>query len=247
MDAKSIDSLVLGIDYGTDSCRAIIADGRTGSELASAVSLYPRWKEGRYCDPANNVFRQSPLDYIESLIAVMDALCAELGEETLSLIRGIAIDTTGSTPCAVDEHNVPLSLKPEFADDSDAMFILWKDHSSIEEAARINATAREWGGTDYTQYEGGIYSSEWFWAKIMHVFSVNPKVRQAAYSFVEHCDWMPSLLCGTGRVQDIRRSRCAMGHKAMWHASFGGYPSRDFLAELDPDLPRIAGTLGDTT
>jgi len=247
MNTTDKNHLVLGIDYGTDSCRAIVADGQTGGQLASAVSLYPRWKEGRYCDPANNVFRQSPLDYIESLTAVMDSLLAELGTDVLRAIKGIAIDTTGSTPCAVDEHNVPLSMKPDFADDPDAMFILWKDHSSMEEAARINSLAKTWGGTDYTQYEGGIYSSEWFWAKIMHLLSKNPRLRPAAYSFVEHCDWMPSLLCGVARVQDIKRSRCAMGHKAMWHASFGGYPEAAFLTLLDQDLPRIAETLGTET
>lgn len=247
MNTTDKNHLVLGIDYGTDSCRAIVADGRTGVELAGAVSLYPRWKEGRYCDPADNVFRQSPLDYVESLTAVMDSLVAELGADVLGAVKGIAIDTTGSTPCAVDEHNIPLCMKPEFADDPDAMFILWKDHSSMEEAARINSLAKTWGGTDYTQYEGGIYSSEWFWAKIMHVLSGNPRLRGAAYSFVEHCDWMPSLLCGVARVQDIKRSRCAMGHKAMWHASFGGYPETAFLTLLDRDLPRIAQTLGKET
>jgi L-ribulokinase len=147
----------------------------------------------------------------------------------------------------VDVSGTPLSLHPDFTENPDAMFILWKDHSAVKEAALINEKARSWGGTDYTKYEGGIYSSEWFWAKILHVVKENPAIEKAAFSFVEHCDWMPTLLTGTRSVGAIRRSRCAMGHKAMWHADFGGYPSEEFLALLHPALPRIRATLGSET
>jgi len=238
---------VLGIDYGTDSCRAVVISADDGHEVAGTVSEYPRWSKGRFCDPGKNVFRQHPLDYIESLAVVMDKLLALVGKDALASIKGIAIDTTGSTPCAVDAAGAPLSLSPEFACDPDAMFILWKDHSATDEAAAINHAAKSWGGEDYTKYEGGIYSSEWFWAKILHVCRTNPAVEAAAYSFVEHCDWMPALLTGTKGASDIRRSRCAMGHKAMWHAEFGGYPSAKFFALLHPALPRISATLGSTT
>jgi len=247
MSRNALENIVLGIDYGTDSCRAVLIDAKDGREVASAVAPYPRWAEGRYCDPARNRFRQHPLDYTDSLTAVMGSLAAAAGAEAMAAVKGVAIDTTGSTPCAVDASGVPLSLRPEFAEDPDAMFILWKDHCAVEEAAAINREAKAWGGEDYTKYEGGIYSSEWFWAKVMRVLAANPKVGKAAYSFVEHCDWMPALLCGSQAVATLKRSRCAMGHKAMWHAAFGGYPSAAFLARLNPELPRIRETLGTET
>ncbi|PKL06784.1 MAG: ribulokinase [Spirochaetae bacterium HGW-Spirochaetae-9] len=247
MSQKSGGKLVLGIDYGTDSCRAVIIDTDDGNEIAEAVTRYPRWAEGKFCESGKNVFRQHPLDYVESLQAVMNGLRDKAGTETLSAIQGLSIDTTGSTPCAVDAAGTPLSLLPEFAQDPDAMFILWKDHSAIDEATAINRAAKSWGGEDFTKYEGGIYSSEWFWAKVMHVIKVNPGVAAAAHSFVEHCDWMPALLTGTHGLDAIKRSRCAMGHKAMWHAGFGGYPTDEFLNLLHPELSRIRATLGNET
>lgn len=114
------------------------------------------------------------------------------------------------------------------------MFILWKDHAAVEEAKLINETARSWGGTDYTKYSGGVYSSEWFFSKILHTIKKNKKIRKAAYSWVELADWIPAMLTGVKRPEDIKRSRCAAGHKAMWHASWGGLPSEEFLAKVDP-------------
>ncbi|MDP2792392.1 MAG: ribulokinase [Rectinemataceae bacterium] len=247
MAQRARGNLVLGIDYGTDSCRAVVISADDGSMIAEAVATYPRWAEGKFCDPARNIFRQHPLDYMESLQTAMDGLLRKAGADLLFSVKGIAIDTTGSTPCAVDAAGTPLSLLPEFAQDPDAMFILWKDHSAVEEAAAINQTAKSWGSEDFTKYEGGIYSSEWFWAKAMHIRAVNPRVAAAARSFVEHCDWMPALLTGTQGLDTIMRSRCAMGHKAMWHAEFGGYPSTAFLDRLDPGLSAIRSTLGSRT
>ena len=247
MGKQTAREFVLGIDYGTDSCRGVIIDAADGSEIAQAVGAYPRWAKGMYCDPQTNRFRQHPLDYVESLGSVMDSLLASAGAETLSAVRGIAIDTTGSTPCAVDAAGQPLSMSKEFAEDPDAMFVLWKDHTATAEAEEINTLARGWGGIDYTKYEGGVYSSEWFWAKIMRVFKSNSRVEAASASFVEHCDWMSALLTGAKDLRAMKRSRCAMGHKAMWHADFGGYPSADFLGRLHPSLPRIRESLGTET
>jgi len=246
MKTTPTSRLVLGIDYGTDSCRAIVIDASNGSELAQAVAPYPRWSKGLYCSPSENRFRQHPLDYIESLEAAMKGLGEKLGSKALSSIAGIGIDTTGSTPCAVDALGTPLSLKPEFADDPDAMFVLWKDHTATKEAEDINAIAKSWGGEDFTKYEGGIYSSEWFWAKVLHVVRRNGPAAKAAVSFLEHCDWMPALLTGT-TLPNIKRSRCAAGHKAMWHASFGGYPDPKFLALLSPALAALEPSLGTET
>lgn len=148
----------------------------------------------------------------------------------------IGIDTTGSTPCAVTQDGIPLVLKEEFKDNPNAMFILWKDHTAVKEAEEINQAARSWGGTYFTKYEGGIYSSEWFWAKILHILREDKRVRKAAFSWVEHCDWLPALLSGNTDPLTLKRSRCAAGHKAMWHAEWGGLPKEEFLVRIDPVL-----------
>lgn len=242
---------VLGADFGTDSVRVVVVDAADGSFAGSGVSSYRRWAEGLYCDPAANRFRQHPLDHIESLesaarTALADA-SSRAGSSTVSKVRAVSVDTTGSTPCLADGAGRPLALLPDFAEDPDGMFILWKDHTSVAEAERINALARGWGGEDYTKYSGGVYSSEWFWAKALHVVSSNPAVAGSARTIVEHCDWLSALLVGAKDLKSWRRSRCAAGHKALWHSSWGGYPSREFLARLHPRLAELASTLGTDT
>jgi L-ribulokinase len=231
-----MDKYVIGLDYGTDSVRALLVNASDGSVAGSGVHYYERWKKDLYCDPSRNMFRQHPLDYVEGLEkSVAEALSGVPGAVRQN-IAGISVDTTGSTPVAVDEYGVPLSLKQGFADNPNAMFILWKDHTAVREAAEINELARSWGGTDFTMYEGGIYSSEWFWAKLLHVLRQDSRVREAAWSWLEHCDWIPALLTGAGNVMEVKRSRCAAGHKAMWHPQWGGLPPEEFLVRLDPLL-----------
>jgi L-ribulokinase len=225
--------LILGVDFGTDSVRTVVIDASNGRELASGVALYRRWAKGRYCDPAKNRFRQHPLDYVEGLTESVKAALAKTGKKAADRVAGIGIDTTGSTPCAVDRAGTPLALTKGFEEDPDAMFVLWKDHTAVAEAEHINRVARTWGGTDFTKYEGGVYSSEWFWSKILHVLRSSPKVRKAAFSWVEHCDWMPGLLTGTTDPLTLKRSRCAAGHKAMWHAEWEGLPPEEFLVRVD--------------
>jgi L-ribulokinase len=227
---------VVGVDFGTDSVRSVIVDAGNGTEISSAVSPYPRWGEGRYCLPTANQFRQHPLDHIEGLERSVRGALERAPQTTAANIVAISVDTTGSTPGAVDEDGTPLALRPEFSDNPNAMFILWKDHTAVREAGEINSLAKSWGGTDYTKFEGGVYSSEWFWAKLLHVMREDEGVRHAAYSWVEHCDWVPGLLTGVSAPRILKRSRCAAGHKAMWHPSFGGLPSEEFLVKLDPLL-----------
>ncbi len=232
----------IGLDYGTDSVRSLIVNVETGEEVAGAVFEYPRWKKGMYCDPVKNRFRQHPKDYLEGLEFTITEALRQAPAGTAEKVVGISVDTTGSTPVAVDERGTPLSLTAGFEENPNAMFVLWKDHTAVKEAAEINELAARWE-VDFTRYEGGIYSSEWFWAKILHVVREDAAVLRAAHSWVEHCDWIPALLTGNTYPQTIRRSRCAAGHKAMWHEAFGGLPSEAFLTALDPLLSGLRDRL----
>ncbi len=226
---------VIGLDYGSDSCRAVIVEANTGKEIASSVKYYPRWMEGKYCDPANNQYRQHPLDYMEVLVDSVKEALANSPAGTAENVVGMSFDTTGSTPVLIDKNGIPLALRPEFAENPNAMFILWKDHTAVKEAARINEVAKTWD-IDYTAYEGGIYSSEWVWAKVAHVLGEDEAVRKEAYSWVEHCDWMPALITNKIKPEEIVRGRCSSGHKAMWLEEWGGLPSEDFLMQISPLL-----------
>ena len=237
------DKYVIGLDYGTDSVRAVVVNTANGETAGTSVFEYPRWKQGLYCDPASNRFRQHPLDYIEGMETTVREALKGLPREIIDNIAGITVDTTGSTPVAVDRRGVPLSLKPGFEDDPDAMFVLWKDHTAIKEAAEINEVSKTWGGTDFTMYSGGVYSSEWFWAKILHVLRSSEKIRENAFSWVEHCDWIPALLTGNTDPLKLKRSRCAAGHKAMWHKDFNGLPPEEFLVRVDPLLSGLRDRL----
>ena len=235
--------LVLGIDFGTDSVRTLIVDVETGDEKATHVSVYKRWAEGQFCDPSKNQFRQHPLDYIEGLESSVRGGLAKLPKGTARNVVGIGIDTTGSTPCFINKQGKPLALIDELSKNPNAMFILWKDHTAIDESEEINNIAHTWEGVDYTKYSGGNYSSEWFWSKMLHVLRKDKEVRHTAYSCVEHCDWMSGLLTGNESPARIKRSRCAAGHKAMWHAKWGGLPDESFLIKVDPLFRGFRGKL----
>jgi len=232
----STANYVIGVDYGTDSVRSVLVDTANGKEIASSVFLYPRWQKGLYCKPSLNQFRQHPLDYIEGLThTIRDCVAKAGGESIAALVKGISIDTTGSSPVAVDETGTPLALKPEFAENPNAMFVLWKDHTAVKEAAEINKHATKFA-VNYLKYVGGIYSSEWFWSKLLHILRVDTQVRKNTDSWVEHCDWIPFLLSGKSDVKEMKRSRCAAGHKALWAEEFDGLPPEDFFESLDPLL-----------
>lgn len=237
------EKYVIGIDYGTDSVRAVIVDAANGEQVGTDVFYYPRWKDDKFCDPPKNQFRQHPLDYVEGLEACITGALKDAPSGVADKVIGISVDTTGSTPCAVDQNGVPLALTAGFEDNPNAMFVLWKDHTAVKEAEEINNLARSWGGEDYTKYEGGVYSSEWFWSKILHVLREDKAVRKSAFSWVEHCDWIPALITGTTNPLTMKRSRTAAGHKAMWHASWGGLPPEEFLVKLDPMLAGLRDRL----
>jgi len=236
-----LKNLCIGIDFGTDSVRALLVDAENGQELATSVFEYPRWKQGLYCNPAGNQFRQHPLDYIEGLEFTVKEVLSQYPDSRV-MVKALSVDTTGSTPVATNREGTPLALLPGFEENPNAMFILWKDHSAIEEAESINTLSRTWE-TDYTRYSGGVYSSEWFWAKILHVYKTDPVVAREAYSWIEHCDWIPALLTGKCSLPEVKRSRCAAGHKAMWHKEWGGLPSASFLKKLHPQLADLRDRL----
>lgn len=236
------NDFVIGIDFGTDSVRCLIVDANSGDQLAAAVQYYSRWKDGLYCDAAANQFRQHPLDYIESMEHAIKSALDEAGDFVRKNVRAISVDTTGSTPVAVNEQGIPLALLEEFRDEPDAMFVLWKDHTAVKEMDEINKHAKSFE-TDYLKYVGGIYSSEWFWSKLLHTLRKNDWIKNACYSWVEHCDWMPFLLTGGKHVLEMKRSVCAAGHKALWSEDWNGLPPNRFFASLDPLLDGFVNRL----
>jgi L-ribulokinase len=236
------NTYVIGVDFGTDSVRTIIASAENGHEIVSTVFYYPRWKDQLYCNPSLNQFRQHPLDYVEGLENTIRQCLLQAGPSVTANVKAISIDSTGSTPVAVDKYGTPLGLLPGFRDNPNAMFVLWKDHTSVEEAARINAHAEQFD-TNYLQFTGGIYSSEWFWAKLLHILREDVQVRNNIYSFVEHCDWIPFLLTGGKDVHSMKRSVCAGGHKTLWAKEWNGLPPDDWFSSLDPLLQGFTSRL----
>lgn len=233
---------VIGLDFGTDSVRSIIVNASTGEQVAEASFLYPRWKEKKFSDAAINCYRQHPLDYIEGIEAVVTSCIKQAGTEVARNIKSIGIDATGSTPVAVDKAGTPLSLLPSFSENKNAMFVLWKDHTAVKEADEINQHAKRFE-IDFLKYMGGTYSSEWFWSKLLHILRTDEAVGKYCYSWVEQSDWIPFLLTGGTDVHQMKRNRCAAGHKSGWAAEFNGLPPQKFWSSLDPLLEDVSSRM----
>jgi len=229
----------LGVDYGTNSVRALVVDTADGSEVGTAVWDYPSGQHGILLDPKDpNLARQNPADYIEGFYrAVRGAVRAARKAVGLTAeqVVGIGVDTTGSTPIPVNEAGMPLALDRKFAKNLAAQAWLWKDHTSHAEAAEITEKARALG-VPYLAKCGGTYSSEWYWSKILHCKRTSPAVFAAAYAWVELADFVPGFITGNLDPCVMPRSVCAAGHKAMYNAQWGGLPSEEFLGAIDPDL-----------
>ncbi len=237
----------LGLDYGTNSCRSVIVDLADGREIAGHVFDYPSGTQGVLTDPRDpNVARQNPQDYLDGAVAIVTRAVAGAKASNPAFdpaaIVGIGIDTTGSTPIPVDAGGTPLAFAAAFRNNLAAMAWLWKDHTSHAEAEEITALARELH-PEYLAKCGGTYSSEWFWAKILHARRTAPDVFAAAHSFVECCDYIPAVLAGDTDPAVLSRSVCAAGHKAMFNAAWGGLPAKSFLERLDPALAALRDRL----
>lgn len=237
---------VIGVDYGTDSVRSVLVNAHNGEQVASSVHHYQRWKKGLFCNSVKNQFRQHPLDYIEGLEQTIKSCLSQVGVDIASQIKAISIDTTGSTPIAVDKGGTPLALLPAFESNPNAMFVLWKDHTAVKEAEEINKHAKKFD-VNYLQYVGGIYSSEWYWSKLLHILRVDEAVRSAIYTWVEHCDWIPFLLTGGNDADALKRGVCSAGHKSLWAKEFDGYPPNDFFTSLDPLLDGFVDNISNET
>ncbi len=236
----------LGLDYGTNSVRALLVRTADGAEFGSAVVPYPSGHQGVLLDPRDHhLARQHPGDYLVGLEqAVRGALAAARRKPGFSADRvvGIGVDTTGSSPIPVDAQNRPLALAARWKRNLNAQCWLWKDHTSIAEAAQINALAAK-HRPQYLAKCGNAYSSEWFWAKLWHCLNVAPDVFAAAESWVELADWIPSVLAGIEAPAQIVRGVCMAGHKAMYADDWGGLPDREFLTLLHPELARLRDRL----
>ena len=227
---------VIGIDFGSDSCRAILLDTSNGIITDTSTFLYPRWNAGMYCDSQNQQFRQHPLDYIEGLEFVLKEIVSRC--DSPESIRAIGVDTTASTPCFIDAQARPLSLSDKFKDNPNAMFVLWKDHSASKEAELITAKCAE-HNPNIACHTGNDYSPECFWSKILHILNKDPEVRKAAVSVIEECDYIPALLTGVNDYRDIKPGHCVAGAKHFWAEEWGGFPSDDFFASIDPILVQV--------
>lgn len=240
-----MNSYSLGIDFGTNSVRALLVDTSSGEEVSVAVHDYAMGEAGVIVGRDPNLARQHPADCIKGLErSVVNAIrrAKKVRGFSPDRIIGIGVDTTGSTPIPVNAAGTPLALTREFAKNPDAMAWLWKDHTAFAEAAEITALAKKIR-PHYLAKCGGTYSSEWFWSKILHCKRVAPKVFRAAHTWVEHADWIPALLTGTDHPSKLKRGICAAGHKGMFHPAWGGYPDARFLAALDPALAKLRLTL----
>ncbi len=238
----------LGIDFGTNTARALVVRCRDGREVGSCVAEYPSGNQGVLLDPRNvHLARQHPGDYLAAMEkSVRGALAAARKTRGFSASRvvGIGVDSTGSSPIPVDRRNRPLALRGRWRRNLAAQCWLWKDHTSWKEAARITEVARTLR-PPYVAKCGNTYSSEWFWSKIWHCLSVAPDVFRAAYSWVELADWIPSVLAGVSDPRKVVRGICAAGHKALYSDSWGGLPDKTFLAALDPRLAALRNRLYD--
>lgn len=243
---KSEPKYTIGLDYGTNSVRALLVNVSNGEEVADAVYNYEHGVKGVVLGRNPNMARQHPSDYLkgatQTIRKVLNLAKKRVKGFSSEQVIGLGVDTTGSTPMPVDAKGRSLTEQKRFENNPDAMAWLWKDHTGVEEAAEITALAREIR-PQYLAKCGGTYSSEWFFSKILHCSRVAPKVFDASYLWVEIADWIPAILTGTEHPGHLMVGVCAAGHKGMYHKSWGGYPDEEFLGKLSPKLGALRSRL----
>jgi L-ribulokinase len=236
----------IGLDYGTNSVRALIVNVANGAEIAAAVWTYAHGTQGVVLSRDPNLARQHPADYLTGAETTIKQALATAKKTVKGFspdqVIGIGVDTTGSTPLPVDKDGQPLAFQKKFANNPAALAWLWKDHTGVNEAVEITALARKLR-PQYLAKCGGTYSSEWFWSKLLHCLRTAPEVFNAAYSWVELSDFVPASLTGTEHPDKFIAGVCAAGHKAMWNAKWNGYPDEKFLARLNPKLAALRSRL----
>lgn len=235
---------VIGLDYGTDSVRAVLVNAKNGENITTSIYSYPRWQSGRYCKPDSFQFRHHPLDYVEgaehTIRDIVDRYPSEVAQ-----VKAISVDTTASTPCLVDEHLVPLSLKERYKDNPDAMFVLWKDHTAEVESQEINRLCKA-AKVNYARHTGNYYSAECFWSKVLHLVRNNKDLDRDTFTAIELCDWIPAILAGVGDIRSHKVSHCAAGSKHLWSEEWGGFPPTEFFEALHPSLVKIVENMNST-
>ena len=241
----------IGLDYGTNSVRCVLVDTADGREIGTAVYEYPTGNSGIILDRNDhNLARQNPADYIKGIEVTIPKAILQAKKTVRKFdaeqIIGIGVDTTGSTPMPVDRDGTPLAMSAEFKKNKNAQAWLWKDHTGYAEAAEITELAKK-EHPEYLAKCGQVYSSEWFFSKILHCLRTDAKVFEATYSWVECCDYIPAVLTGTQRPDAMKRSRCAAGNKAMFNDAWGGLPAKEFLEKLDPRMGELRHRLYDKT
>ena len=238
-----MERYVIGLDFGSDSARAIVIDADSGNRLGTGIGYYKRWAEGKYCNPAMNIFRQHPYDFLEAMEDAVHIAVKKAGKNAGDKIKAIAIDSTGSTIAPMSQHGDLLCMHEKYSETPDAMFYMWKDHSAKKEAKYINDVLANSGSEDYTRFQGS-YSAEWFWAKILYAKHNNPQIADSAWTWIELSDWIPNLLSGIEDPSKLYRNICAAGHKALWHSDFNGLPPRSAFMKIDPYLAKVAERYG---
>jgi L-ribulokinase len=241
---------VIGLDFGTNSCRSLLVDIADGKEVAGHVYAYPSGTDGIILDPSEpNLARQNPGDYVlgieNTIKEVIRKGKAVDPEFTPDAVIGVGVDTTGSSPMPVDANGQALCFQERFRDNPAAMVWLWKDHTGYKEAAQITQLASDIR-PQYLSRIGGTYSSEWWWSKILHCRNVAADVYDAAENWIEICDWIPAVLTGNPAPQEVKRSVCAAGHKALFNPAWNGLPDREFLDTLSPGLGSLREKLYET-
>ena len=237
----------IGIDYGSDSARAVLCDEQ-GKMICGSVKNYPRWEKGLYCDSSKQIYRQHPLDYVEVLEYILKDVVSQCPDP--AQIKGIAMDATCSTPGFVDSKLNPLAFQDKYIEDPDAMFVMWKDHSVFAEAAEITALCAEWkdsGKADFNFacHSGSNYSPECYWAKILNVFRRREDIKEDTFTLLELCDFIPAVLTGCHDLKDLKASHCAASAKHLWSEEWGGFPPDAFFDTLDPSLTALRHNMKD--